>query len=87
MAIVTTVITHYWNHCYHVNHCYHGITVTGQWGELVEVLVSNVTQGATDNSKEAHLEALGYIVEDIVSSVLIATHSFKLTSEITVYES
>jgi len=52
----------------------------GQWGELIGVLVQNVTQGATDNSKEAHLEALGYIVEDIDPEILVSQSNLILTA-------
>lgn len=42
----------------------------GQWPELINGLVNNVISGnSTEMMKEATLEAIGYICQDIVSEV------------------
>ncbi|KAL7648073.1 UNVERIFIED_CONTAM: hypothetical protein RMT77_001690 [Armadillidium vulgare] len=53
-----------------------------QWPGLIEKLVSNVTsEGATDSLKEATLEAIGYICQDIDSEA-IATESNNILTAI-----
>lgn len=40
----------------------------GQWPELIEIMVSNVVSPtSTEMMKEATLESIGYICQDIVS--------------------
>jgi len=40
----------------------------GQWPELIEIMVSNVVSAtSTEMMKEATLESIGYICQDIVS--------------------
>lgn len=53
----------------------------GQWRDLIEQLVSNVTTvGKSDNVREASLETLGYICQDIDSNVLIPQSNVILTA-------
>ena len=40
------------------------------WGNLIEALVSNVTESSNDMHQEAALEAIGYICQDIRMEVL-----------------
>ncbi|CAF1054146.1 unnamed protein product [Rotaria magnacalcarata] len=53
----------------------------GQWRDLIERLVTNVTTvGRPDNIREASLEALGYICQDIDSNVLVPQSNVILTA-------
>ncbi|CAF0896665.1 unnamed protein product [Didymodactylos carnosus] len=53
----------------------------GQWRDLIDRLVANVTTpGKADNLREASLEALGYICQDIDASVLIPQSNVILTA-------
>ncbi|CAF0735123.1 unnamed protein product [Adineta steineri] len=53
----------------------------GQWRDLIERLVANVTTvGRPDNVREASLEALGYICQDIESNVLVPQSNVILTA-------
>lgn len=53
----------------------------GQWPDLIGLLVSNVINGAsTEMMKEATLEAIGYICQDIEQEVLIAQSNQILTA-------
>ncbi|CAF4488104.1 unnamed protein product, partial [Rotaria socialis] len=52
-----------------------------QWQDLIKRLVDNVTTvGRTDNVREASLEALGYICQDIDSNVLEPQSNLILTA-------
>ena len=47
------------------------------WGDLIQVLTDNVTNPAsTEMVKEATLEAIGYICQDIVSTTPLVQGSF-----------
>lgn len=47
---------------------------SGQWIDLIQTLVTNVVgPNSTEMLKEATLEAIGYICQDIVSSYFIKT--------------
>ncbi|CAF0903368.1 unnamed protein product [Adineta steineri] len=53
----------------------------GQWQDLIKRLVDNVTTvGRADNVREASLEALGYICQDIDSNVLVPQSNVILTA-------
>ncbi|CAF3312148.1 unnamed protein product [Rotaria sp. Silwood2] len=53
----------------------------GQWQDLIKRLVDNVTTvGRADNVREASLEALGYICQDIDSNVLEPQSNLILTA-------
>ncbi|XP_075212315.1 importin subunit beta Fs(2)Ket isoform X2 [Lycorma delicatula] len=53
----------------------------GQWPELIGVLVSNVIGGSsTEMMKEATLETIGYICQDIEQEVLVAQSNQILTA-------
>lgn len=53
----------------------------GQWRDLIEQLVGNVTTaGKSDSVREACLESLGYICQDIDSNVLIPQSNVILTA-------
>lgn len=53
----------------------------GQWGDLIEVLLNNVTNpSSTDIMKEATLETIGYICQEIESEVLITQSNQILTA-------
>ncbi|CAF1234582.1 unnamed protein product [Adineta ricciae] len=53
----------------------------GQWRDLIERLVANVTTvGRPDNIREASLEALGYICQDIEQKVLEPQSNVILTA-------
>jgi len=52
-----------------------------QWQDLIKRLVDNVTTaGRSDNIREASLEALGYICQDIDSDVLVPQSNVILTA-------
>lgn len=52
-----------------------------QWRDVIDRLVSNVTtMGAGDSIREASLEALGYICQDIDSDVLVPQSNVILTA-------
>ncbi|CAH1118453.1 unnamed protein product [Phaedon cochleariae] len=52
-----------------------------QWPELIATLVSNVCQGdSTEMQKEATLEAIGYICQEIDSDVLVSQSNDILTA-------
>jgi len=51
-----------------------------QWTELIGVLLGNMTSNPTDNLKQATLEALGYICEDINPSILESRSNEILTA-------
>ncbi|CAF1675137.1 unnamed protein product, partial [Adineta ricciae] len=52
-----------------------------QWQDLIQRLVDNVTTvGRPDNIREASLEALGYICQDIDSDVLVPQSNVILTA-------
>jgi importin subunit beta-1 len=43
----------------------------GQWPDLIDILVNNVTsQDTTSNLKQATLQAIGYICESIVNDIV-----------------
>lgn len=53
----------------------------GQWNELIEVLLNNVTNpSSTDIMKEATLETIGYICQEIESEVLVSQSNQILTA-------
>lgn len=53
----------------------------GQWPDLIGTLVSNVVQeGSTEIQKEATLEAIGYICQEIDSDVLVSQSNDILTA-------
>ena len=53
----------------------------GQWRDLIDRLVGNVTTaGRSDSGREASLEALGYICQDIDSNVLVPQSNVILTA-------
>lgn len=53
----------------------------GQWRDLIEQLVANVTTvGRSDSVREASLETLGYICQDIDSNVLVPQSNVILTA-------
>uniref|UniRef100_A0A8D9ACX1 Importin subunit beta-1 n=1 Tax=Cacopsylla melanoneura TaxID=428564 RepID=A0A8D9ACX1_9HEMI len=53
----------------------------GQWPELIDTLVSNViAENSTEMLKEASLEAVGYICQDIDQSVLVERANKILTA-------
>jgi len=52
-----------------------------QWPDLIQLLVQNcATQGVNPPVKEASIEALGYIVEDIDPSILVVQSNMILTA-------
>ena len=51
----------------------------GQWPELIQVMVNNViSPSSTEMMKEATLEGIGYICQDIVSNDKSKSSNFKL---------
>ncbi|RZF44291.1 hypothetical protein LSTR_LSTR006841 [Laodelphax striatellus] len=52
----------------------------GLWPDLIEVLVNNVLSGSTEMIREATLEAIGYICQDIEHDVLTAQSNQILTA-------
>lgn len=54
---------------------------TGQWSELIPLLVNNVADAnSTEMMKEATLETIGYICQEIDSEVLVAQSNPILTA-------
>lgn len=50
-----------------------------QWPELIHILTQNVTSPtSTEMMKEATLEAIGYLCQDIVSEFFIGTKGTRL---------
>jgi len=53
----------------------------GQWPELIEIMVSNVVSAtSTEMMKEATLESIGYICQDIEQEVLVSQSNQILTA-------
>ena len=53
----------------------------GQWNDLIPLLVNNVANpGSTEMMKEATLEAIGYICQEIDSEVLVSQSNQILTA-------
>ncbi|XP_060517733.1 importin subunit beta isoform X2 [Cylas formicarius] len=52
----------------------------GQWPELIQILVNNVVQATSEMQKEATLESIGYICQEIDSDVLVSQSNDILTA-------